>query len=312
MYILAILNQAYYTRVDDLILEALSDEYEAFLNKKTSLRIALIDGMPDLSHECFKNASIEVDNSLVENIDEESMLHGTAVASTLAGTGKETLGLCTNSTLVCIPVLDHKLLTNTLAIKTIDIRLARAIKLAIILRADVIQMSLEFNPNFSNGFRHLITAMQFAARKDIRIIVATGNMGKIGYNKVLAAAGAVPVSATGENPKDYSSNLGTIVGLRGFQAPGNRIPVAIPGNQYRYANGSSYAAAFITAGYLFTRKHLHTTPENAWNAIYESHLRERGNHSILPPRFDIKQVRSCLIQKPSVLSDTYKKFKILN
>lgn len=294
---MAILAQAYYTRVNDLIVDALSDHYKEFLSKKTSLSVALIDGMPDLSHECFKNASISVDSSFIDQIDEESMLHGTSVTSTLAGQNNETLGLCHNSTLICIPVLDLKLLANSLTIRTIDIRLARAVKLAVKLRVDVIQMSLEFNPSFSNGFRHLITAMQLAARKDIRVIVATGNMGKIGYNKVLAAAGTVPVSTIGESQTNYSStNLGTIIGLRGFQAPGHKIPVAIPGDQYRYANGSSYAAAFITAGYLFIRQHLCTTPQKAWNAIYESHSPERRNHSIIPPRFNIKQVRSFLME----------------
>jgi hypothetical protein len=292
---LTLLDQAYYTRVKDLRSNALSGCYEAFLNTKTSLRIALIDGMPDLSHKCFINANIEVDSSLVNQVDEESLFHGTSVASTITSSGDESLGLCKNSTLICLPVLDHQFLNNTLNIKTIDSRLARAVNLAVKYRVDIIQMSLEFNPNFSSGFKQLITAILLAARKGIRIIISAGNTGLIGYNKVLGVGGVVPVTAYGDGLIDnINTNLGTIVGLRGFQAPGYQIPIAIPGNQFRYANGSSYAAAFITSGYLFTRQQLNTTSQNAWNAIYESHYPERKNHSIVPPRFNIKNVCSFL------------------
>lgn len=284
-------------------MEALSNDHKAFLDKKTSFSVALLDGVPDLSHDCFKNASISVDSSFIDQMNEESMFHGTSVASTLVGQGNETLGLCHNSALICIPVLDSKLLTNSLTIKIIDERLAIAIKLAVRLKVDVIQMSLEFNPNFNNGFRHLITAIHLAALKGIRVIVATGNMGRIGYNKVLASAGAVPVSTIGERQTDYSYiNLGTAVGLRGFQAPGHKIPVAIPGDQYSYANGSSYAAAFITAGYLFIKQLLYATPHKAWDEIYESHLPER-RHSLVPPSFNINKVCSYLTEKYLLSSD---------
>jgi len=294
---LTVSEESYHARVDELRRYALSDQYEALHKTGTTFRIALIDGMPDLSHECFSNAPIEVDSSLVDEIDAESLIHGTAVASTLAGFNDKSLGLCCHSMLICLPVLDHKLLANMLGLKIIDQRLATAVRLAVKYEVDIIQMSLEFNADFGKCFKQFITAIQLAARKNIRTVMATGNTGTFGYNKVLAVSGVVPVATAGERRDSYAAtNLGADVGLRGFSAPGNHIPVAVPGNQYRYAGGSSYAASFLTAGYLFTRQIFNASPECSWNAIYESHLPGR-RPSIVPPKFNLEHVHDFLMKR---------------
>ncbi|GAO44098.1 S8 family serine peptidase [Flavihumibacter petaseus] len=288
------MDNGYQERKNELRNYALPNDIESLPGAAQS-RVALIDGMPDLSHECFTGARIIVDSSLISEPDVASQFHGTAVASMLTGNVGDSLGLCKDSTLICIPVLDRMWANNLLGVKDLDFRLSNAIMLAVKQEVQVIQMSLDFNPDYTGGFCFLIRAMQCAAENGIRIIVSTGNGRRIGYNKVLATPGVVPVCSNNQDQMNLiTTNLGNTVGLRGFQAPGFNIPVAVPSNEYTLESGSSYAAAFVTAGYLVTRQYLHMEADHAWDVIYESHSIAAGRRSIVPPCFNIKHVQTFL------------------
>src|SRR5579859_2069958 len=71
---------------------------------KTQLLLALIDGIPDIGHPCFRASSIIIDGRLCDRSLPATTAHTTAVASMLVGAGTA-LGLCPQCQLLCIGVV---------------------------------------------------------------------------------------------------------------------------------------------------------------------------------------------------------------
>lgn len=252
--------------------------------------IALIDGLVDKEHPCFNSGYIKV-LALCKTDSTAAMNHATSVASTLVGTDSKTLGLCKGSRLLNIGVVDSDVITNRLSITSLDIRLARSIIKAVRLSASVIQIGMEFSPHIP--FPQTIAAVRFAAAKSIRTIIPSGNNGLLGQNPLLSTAGAVPVASADLNGKPSpGSGLGLSVGIKGFLAPGEMIPVATIPNSYSNMGGSSFAASFVTSAFvLLYMSHPDLEPDRIWNSLFHNNYYQRQKLTIVPPLLDLETAK---------------------
>ena len=91
-------------------------------------------------------------------------------------------------------------------------------------------------------------AYDYSLQNGVIIVVAAGNQGCIGNVSLINHQWVIPVAACNENGElDPTSNYGPSIGNRGVMAPGTNIRSTFPGGQYTRMNGTSFAAAFVTA-----------------------------------------------------------------
>jgi hypothetical protein len=215
-----------------------------------SFRIALIDGLIDTGHPCLSGARIQQHPRPSFVAGERGRLHATFIASTLLAVGDELTGLCPGCSLISIPIVSRDFEQGLCSPKDAARQLAAAIREAISQNADIIQLSISFNPEHSKYFGDLHAALARAAAKSIHTVIAAGNDGALGSSALLSAPGVIPVAMAGEDGLPHGqSTLSATLGSRGLRAPGMNIPGAGPGIGYRTATGSSYAASVVTASF---------------------------------------------------------------
>lgn len=248
-----------------------------------SFRIALIDGLIDTGHACLSGARI-LQHPLPSFVaGERGRLHATFIASTLLAVGDELTGLSPSCSLISIPIVCRDFEHGMLSPRDAAWRLSAAIREAISQNADIIQLSISFNPEQSNCFGALHAALARAAAKSIHTVIAAGNDGALGSSSILSAPGVIPVAMAGEDGLPHrQSSLSATLGSRGLRAPGVNIPGAGPGNGYRTATGSSYAASFVTASFaLLAGAFPHVRRETIAASLLRSGI--AGVRSIVPP-----------------------------
>jgi subtilisin family serine protease len=251
--------------------------------------IGIIDGIPDINHPSLANSRIKIKSDLISSVSPFATAHATAISSILVGEGNSVLGLCKGCSLLCLPVLDNELLNGKILDDDIDKKIAKAINMAVKEKVSVIQISLEFKQKHLFDFNQTSMAINNATKSGIRTIISSGNSSVIGYNHVLNASGAIPVSMCDDTGRPhFSTAMGITIGSKGFLAPGIDIPVALPPDKYSSSSGSSFSSCFVTATYALLKSFYNTrSPDEIWNAILKSS--HDNKHSIIPPLINPKQ-----------------------
>ena len=282
---------------------------QALTSGNPSLIIALLDGLVDHTHPCFRDAHIVVlQKHRASEQDYASTAHATSLASMLVGRGERVLSLCPGCTLLTLPIVDKAFQLGVLSPKIVAERISTAIVQAVAYGASVIQLSLEFSPEAARQFQQVSSAITYAANKGVITVVAAGNYPTLGSSPILAAPGAIPVAmASNDGLPHRMSALGVSIGMRGLLAPGIDIPGAVPPDKFARHSGSSYAAGFVTGTYALLRSQK---PKRASNAIWEALLFPCGisqrRVGIVPPPLNgdsaMDATEGCIIEAQDSLS----------
>lgn len=216
------------------------------------VRIALIDGPVSISHPVLSAATIE-QYPQIPGTELADQSHATFIASLLVGRGGGVLGIAPGCTIVSLPIQDGEFQKLQLRAEEAAERVARAIYQAVELRADVIQLSLDFVPAADAAFRRVVEAIRHAAARGTCIVVAAGNRPRLGSSGVLAVPGVLAVAMADDAGRIYpGSPIGPAIG-RGLRCPGSDLPGAVPPDLVIGGSGSSFAAALVSGAIALLR-----------------------------------------------------------
>ncbi|MCU0449547.1 MAG: S8 family serine peptidase [Bernardetiaceae bacterium] len=124
--------------------------------------------------------------------------------------------------------------------------------------AAVISMSLG-GPSLDHAQRAYAEAVKYANRAGALVVVAAGNSDEDAIDYAPAnVPGVITVAAVDNelNKADFSNTVGSL--KMGIAAPGVSIYSTVPGNQYKYLNGTSMATPYV-AGLLGLAKAMNET-----------------------------------------------------
>ncbi|MBI1970037.1 S8 family serine peptidase [Candidatus Woesearchaeota archaeon] len=167
--------------------------------------------------------------------------HGTHIATLIAGKqqpGNPFYGLCPNCRIVPIKTLDRKGLGDPRSF-------SRGLRLAVDLPVDIINMSSGWDPGHDPG-KEVSSAIRAAVEKDIIVVAAVGNEGRVGKPYPAAYPGVIgvgTVNADGQRPP--YSNISPAVDL------------VAPGGDDRDREGDGMPESIV--GYGITMEGIHSS-----------------------------------------------------
>nr|WP_055501902.1 PatA/PatG family cyanobactin maturation protease [Nonomuraea pusilla] len=206
------------------------------------ITIAVIDGLIDAKHPALAGAKLTPILDLWPGgaASGRKAAHGTAVAGVLAGRHDGPVpGVAPGCRLVSVPVFAEGLRTSQLD-------LARAIDLACDAGAHVVNISGGQLADPSEAEDVLARAVRRCREQGVLIVAAAGNDGCLCDHVPAALDGVLAVGACDESGRPLpSSNFGPGSQLQGLLAPGNGIPVALPGGGVGRMSGTSLAAPIV-------------------------------------------------------------------
>jgi subtilisin family serine protease len=200
---------------------------------------------------------------------------------------------------VCVVAARHRPAAGRLAVPEAASRVASGIREAVRRGADVLQLSLAFDPEQGRACADIKLALAAAASRGIVAVIAAGNSAHRAPSPILQAPEVVGVMAADARGAPLSIGvLGPGVGQRGLRAPGESIPGAIPNSSIGWTAGSSVAACFVTATFALLRCQFSTHDARE---ILAALLRPHGigaGCTVIPPRLDGDASAARLRQSP--------------
>ena len=200
-------------------------------------KVGMIDSRVDAAHPALVKSHIKA-RSFARPGAQTPDFHGTAVASILAGSAVDYLGLAPNAELYTASVFeldgDHGEIASTVS-------LIRALDWLMSSGVDVVNISLAGPPN-----RLLETALQRAAGQDVVIMAAAGNGGPMARPMYPAAYSSV-VAITAVDDRQQVFRLANRGDYLALSAPGVDLRHAISGGGYGASSGTSFAVPFAVA-----------------------------------------------------------------
>jgi thermitase len=217
---------------------------------RQTAKIAILDTGVDGAHE---DLAANFTSSGPQN-DRDVVGHGThcaGIAAAVSNNGRGIASFAPNNGFV--QVTSVKVLSDN------GSGTQQAIINGIIAAADggaaVISMSLG-GPSLDRAQRAYAEAVKYANRAGAVVVVAAGNSDDDAIDYAPAnVPGVITVAAVDDqlNKADFSNTVGSL--KMGIAAPGVSIYSTVPGNQYKYLNGTSMATPYV-AGLLGLAKAL--------------------------------------------------------
>jgi subtilisin family serine protease len=271
--------------------------------------IGLIDGPVNISHPCFENSRIrtlkESQFAVCKNNRSTACTHGTFVAGILCSKrGAEAPSICPGCELVIHPIFTEgdvsvsntplpSPFSSSSSISAITVEdLAQAIIDVVDIGAKVINLSMASSDSVLT--KQLSHAYNYAYRKSVILVMASGNQLHGAYNSLINHPWIIPVAACDDNgmPSAFS-NFGLLVGRQGLMAPGINIMSASPDGSFTKGSGTSFAAPFVTGTIaLLWSIFPEAKAEEVVYSILASSLHIRN--SIIPPLLNAGQALNIL------------------
>lgn len=212
---------------------------------RSDVRVAVLDGPVDVTHDVFRNARIlapPVDDEESDTPDQMTA-HGTHVASVICGQpGSEVEGIAPHVSVIALPVFAK----GRPRVPQVD--LARGIEAALAAGAHIINLSAGQYADMARAHDLVEQAVQRCEEAGVLLVAAAGNDGCDCVHVPAALPFSLAVGAlsrTGE-PMAFS-NFGESYATNGIMAPGEHILGARPGGGTARASGTSTAAPIVTA-----------------------------------------------------------------
>jgi subtilisin family serine protease len=236
---------------------------------RAEIKIALIDGPVALDHPDLAAQNIhQVPGKLFSACSKAgslACLHGTFVAGMLmANRGSAAPAICPGCTLLVCPIFSEMTPVNGNLPSAKPEELASAIVDSANAGARVINLSAAVSLPSVSGERQLVEALNYAARRNVLVVVAAGNQGTVGSSVLTRHPWSIPVAACDSDGRTMPlSNLGGSIGRHGLLAPGGDITSLASSGEPRTFGGTSAAVPFVvgTIALLWSEFPSSTAPQ---------------------------------------------------
>ncbi len=218
---------------------------------KPKITIGLIDGPvvvnhPDLAGENIRE--VPGKSGACSQASSSACMHGTFVAGILSARRNSTApAICPNCILLVRPIFAETVQEGGQMPSATPEELATAIIETVDAGARVMNLSVALAQPSSRGEQKLEEALDYAAKRGVITVAASGNQGTIGSSAITRHPWIIPVVACDlqGRPVDLS-NLGSSIGRQGLCAPGDAITSLGAEGKPLKLGGTSIAAPFVT------------------------------------------------------------------
>jgi len=213
--------------------------------------IGAIDG-PVASHPDLQNTNLQTLSTAAEqgceSVTSSACAHGTFIAGILSASREsQAPGLCPDCSLVLRPIFCEVTPTRTQCPEVTPQDLAAAIVETVDAGVRAINLSLGLADASLLNRPELKDAFNYAFKKGVLLIAASGNQGRIGPVPLFSHPWVIPVAACDlQGRLQAGSNIGPSVGKRGLMAPGVGIVSTAASGGYTTMSGTSVAVPFVT------------------------------------------------------------------
>ena len=216
------------------------------------IKIGLIDGPVDIDHPDFsKEHILEISKTVHTGCKQDNSapcIHGTLVAGILCAK-RESLApsICPNCTLIIRPIFTETNTKKEYQPVATSKELIKAMIECIDSGIRIINLSLILYQSFSNEEYILEEVLNYAAKRDVIVVAASGNQRVIGSSIITRHPWVIPVVACDNYAQPtYDSNMGHSIARRGLCAPGKGIISLSSRGHLSIFNGTSVATPFVT------------------------------------------------------------------
>jgi subtilisin family serine protease len=211
------------------------------------VKIALVDGAIANHPDLLPGRHYTLHNILNTGAVSMAGRHGTSIAGILYARRDSPIpGICPSCTLISQPIF-------TEAGPAEDVRSAsaeqtsNAIIRAIDAGSNIINLSAGVANSSSRTEALFDSALEYAARRNVLVIAASGNLGRLETSVITRHPWLIPVAPCDNQGRILTfSNLSAAVGRRGLLSPGDDIVTLNGESGYRRSRGSSVAVPFVT------------------------------------------------------------------
>jgi subtilisin family serine protease len=220
---------------------------------RSEIAVALIDGPVAINHSDFAGGNIRevigpAGRGSCAVAASVACLHGTFVAGVLsAKRGSAAPAICPGCTLLVRSIFSEAAAGNLESPSAEPQQLASAIVECVEAGARIINLSLALTQSSSRTQLALLQALDHAVGRDVIIVAAAGNQGRLGSTVITAHPWVIPVAACDVLGKPLNeSNLRHSIGRHGLLAPGEQIMSLGSEGGPLTLGGTSAAAPFVT------------------------------------------------------------------
>ncbi len=257
---------------------------------KPEIVIGLIDGPVQMNHPDIASENIrEVSgrSGACAQASSSACMHGTFVAGILSAKRNSAApAICPNCTLLVRPIFAEATHENGQMPSATPEELADAIMECIKGGAWVMNLSVALAQPSPRGEHRLEEALDYAAKRGVIVVAASGNQGTIGSTAITRHPWVIPVVACNNQGIPLGlSNLGSSIGKRGLSAQGDEITSLGAEGKPLALGGTSVAAPFVTGAIaLLWSAFPDASAVEIKLAITQSHARQRI--TVVPPLLD--------------------------
>ncbi len=216
---------------------------------RPEITIGLIDGPVNMPHPDLASDNIrEIPgrSGACAQASSAACIHGTFVAGILsAKRNSKAPAICPGCTLLVRPIFSETAQGQMPSAKPEE--LAAAIIDCIDAGARILNLSVALAQPSSRGEHELEEALDYAAKRSVIAVAASGNQGAIGSSPITRHPWVIPIVACDLQGRPVNlSNLGSSIGRRGLCAPGDAITSLGAEGKPLTLGGTSIAAPFVT------------------------------------------------------------------
>lgn len=258
---------------------------------RPEIKVGLIDGPvvmnhPDLAGENIREIPGSGGGTCTQS-GSVACVHGTFVAGILSAKRNSTApAICPNCTLLVRPIFTEAKPGDVQMPSATPEELAEAIIETIDAGARVINLSVALAQPSTKGQRKLEEALNYAAKRGVIPVAASGNQGTLGSTAITRHPWVIPVVACNTHGRPMGqSNLGSSIGRQGLSAPGEEITSLGTENKPITIGGTSAATPFVTGtiALLWSEFPTATAGDVKFAVTQASALRR---NAIVPPLLD--------------------------
>lgn len=248
------------------------------------VKIGIIDGPIDFTHPDFINSNFRAihhsDWARCKNSTNLACKHGTLITGIMASRrGSPSPAICPNCTFIINPIFSENQEFPTCTPQA----LARTIIETVDAGASIINLSIGLAVSSIRKFSQLEEANNYAIKKKVLLIIASGNQGKIGFFPSFNKLNNILVVACDSNGfPTMESNFGWKGGFpMNILAPGVDVISTIPNKSYLSVSGTSIATPIVTGTMaLVASLFPNLSTLELGNLLSDTHKR---NRTIIPP-----------------------------
>lgn len=212
-----------------------------------SVKLGIIDGIPDLSHSALAGASVDIVAEMIPPGSVDADPHGTGICSLIFGHGDPVRGLAPGCSGLVLPLFFRNSGDeHSRPVSQLD--LARAVAFGLERGISIFNISAGQKSVTTEAESHLEQVIQQCAERRALIVAAAGNNGCACIHIPAGVESVLSVGALGVDGKPLAtSNWAEAYRQNGLLAPGENLPVAVPGGGVTAGSGTSFATAVGSA-----------------------------------------------------------------